>query len=334
MKNLIVNILSIKNNHEEKKEKEKDKDKDKDNKTILKSSKNVYHNKPSNKRVTIIDINDIKGKDIHLNHKNENNNCQVKTVNTDKKKNNNNDNDNITNYHIIKNKEYSIDENDKKKENENNKSHINENKENDENIEKNKIDENPETKRERLKKSRGLRKILTKKVKEKKEILRTYFKKFYLGGLYISIRKGVRNRTEGIRKALLENKRVRSVEHKRISTCELILKNNLFNFSVAEEENMDNEENIKKRNQLLTKIIYRKDRVHTLVLKSAFQKLNLRVKLLSLNAAKKERSSQSKKIVKGKKKKNIRKSQSYDVSTNKFINKDLDNIDKNNKNNK
>ena len=103
-----------------------------------------------------------------------------------------------------------------------------------------------------------------------------------------------------------------------------------FNFSVREEDNKENEENINKRNILLTKIIYRKDRVHTLVLKTAFQKLNLRVKLLSLNAAKQKRSTQSKKIVKGKRK-NKQKSQSADAATNKFINKDLDRIDKNKK---
>ena len=147
----------------------------------------------------------------------------------------------------------------------------------------------------------------------------------------MSIRKGVRNKTEEIKKALLEKKRVRSVEHKRISTCELhLLNNNIFNFSVREEDNKENEENIKKRNILLTKIIYRKDSVHTLVLKTAFQKLNLRVKLLSLNAAKQKRSTQSKKIVKGKRK-NKQKSQSVDAATNKFINKDLDSIDKNKK---
>ena len=318
-----INILSIKNNNV--KTEQNHEEKEKDNKAILKSSKRINHHKPSNKRVTIIDM---KGKDPILNHRNENNNNHLKTVNTDKKINNN-ENNNINNYQIINNKDNSIDENNKK-ENENKNNNIKENKEkneNIENIENNKVDENPETKRERLKKSRGLRKILTKKVKEKKEILRTYFRKFYLGGLYMSIRKGVRNRTQDIKKALLEKKRVRSVEHKRISTCELLLNKNLFNFSVREEEMMENEENIKKRNQLLTKIIYRKDRVHTLVLKTAFQKLNLRVKLVSLNAAKKLRATQSKKTVKGKRKR-LLKSQSVDAATNKFINKDLENIDK------
>ena len=316
-----INILSIKNNHVKAEQNHEEKGKEKENKAILKSSKRINHHKPSNKRVTIIDI---KGKDPLLSHRNENNNNHLKVVNTDKNNNNNENNNNITNYQIINNKDNSIDENNNKKENENKNNNIKEKKEN---IENNKVDENPETKRERLKKSRGLRKILTKKVKEKKEILRTYFRKFYLGGLYISIRKGVRNRTQDIKRALLEKKRVRSVEHKRISTCELLLNKNLFNFSVGEEEYMENEENIKKRNQLLTKIIYRKDRVHTLVLKTAFQKLNLRVKLVSLNAAKKLRATQSKKTVKGKRKKTL-KSQSVDAATNKFINKDLENIDK------
>ena len=233
---------------------------------------------------------------------------------------------NINNYHIIiNNNENKI----KKDNNDNNNNNNNDNKNenlidndnNKENVEKIEIEENPEEKKERIKKSRGLRKLLTKKVKEKKELLRVYFKKFYLGGLYMSIRQGVRKKTLEMKKLRTENKRVKSVEHKRGSK---FLQNNLFNFSVREEEeenDNDHNNNIKRRNHLLTKIIYRKDRIHTLVLKSIFQKLNLRVKLLSLNAVKKE---QSKNRTKGKKKYK-RKSQSLEQ---KFVNISLDENDK------
>ena len=312
-----INIICIKKNKLKKHE-------EKDNKKILKNSKNYTQNKTSNKRVTIIDI---KNKDNNENI-NENNNISdfTKAMSSDIiEKNHEKSQFNINNYHIIiNNNENKI----KKDNNDNNNNNNNDNKNenlidndnNKENAEKIEIEENPEEKKERIKKSRGLRKLLTKKVKEKKELLRVYFKKFYLGGLYMSIRQGVRKKTLEMKKLRTENKRVKSVEHKRGSK---FLQNNLFNFSVREEEENDNDynNNIKRRNHLLTKIIYRKDRIHTLVLKSIFQKLNLRVKLLSLNAVKKE---QSKNRTKGKKKYK-RKSQSLEQ---KFVNISLDENDK------
>ena len=313
-----INIICIKKNKLKKHE-------EKDNKKILKNSKNYTQNKTSNKRVTIIDI---KNKDNNENI-NENNNISdfTKAMSSDIiEKNHEKSQFNINNYHIIiNNNENKI----KKDNNDNNNNNNNDNKNenlidndnNKENAEKIEIEENPEEKKERIKKSRGLRKLLTKKVKEKKELLRVYFKKFYLGGLYMSIRQGVRKKTLEMKKLRTENKRVKSVEHKRGSK---FLQNNLFNFSVREEEeenDNDYNNNIKRRNHLLTKIIYRKDRIHTLVLKSIFQKLNLRVKLLSLNAVKKE---QSKNRTKGKKKYK-RKSQSLEQ---KFVNISLDENDK------
>ena len=313
-----INIICIKKNKLKKHD-------EKDNKKILKNSKNYTQNKTSNKRVTIIDI---KNKDNNENI-NENNNISdfTKAMSSDIiEKNHEKSQFNINNYHIIiNNNENKI----KKDNNDNNNNNNNDNKNenlidndnNKENVEKIEIEENPEEKKERIKKSRGLRKLLTKKVKEKKELLRVYFKKFYLGGLYMSIRQGVRKKTLEMKKLRTENKRVKSVEHKRGSK---FLQNNLFNFSVREEEeenDNDHNNNIKRRNHLLTKIIYRKDRIHTLVLKSIFQKLNLRVKLLSLNAVKKE---QSKNRTKGKKKYK-RKSQSLEQ---KFVNISLDENDK------
>ena len=314
-----INIICIKKNKLKKHE-------EKDNKKILKNSKNYTQNKTSNKRVTIIDI---KNKDNNENI-NENNNISdfTKAMSSDIiEKNHEKSQFNINNYHIIINnnenkiKKDNNDNNNNNNNNDNKNENLIDNDNNKENVEKIEIEENPEEKKERIKKSRGLRKLLTKKVKEKKELLRVYFKKFYLGGLYMSIRQGVRKKTLEMKKLRTENKRVKSVEHKRGSK---FLQNNLFNFSVREEEeenDNDHNNNIKRRNHLLTKIIYRKDRIHTLVLKSIFQKLNLRVKLLSLNAVKKE---QSKNRTKGKKKYK-RKSQSLEQ---KFVNISLDENDK------
>ena len=41
-------------------------------------------------------------------------------------------------------------------------------------------------------KGRGLRKILNKKAKEKKELLRKYFHKFYQAGILLALRKGTK----------------------------------------------------------------------------------------------------------------------------------------------
>ena len=66
--------------------------------------------------------------------------------------------------------------------------------------------------------------------------------------------------------------------------------------------------NIARRNELLEKIFYRKDRIRTIIMKTTFQKFNLRAKLLSLKADKKERKSISNSKNRGKKRKNTSKS--------------------------
>ena len=141
-------------------------------------------------------------------------------------------------------------------------------------------------KRERLKKSRGLRKILTKKGKEKKEILRKYFHKFYLGGIYASIRKGARKRTSEMK----QQKRNRSVDNKH--------EFNLLNISmnIDEEEENNTEKGKNRRNELLTKIFNRKDRIMILIMKKTLEKYNLRAKLMSLEKSRKGRNRYTDKI--------------------------------------
>ena len=135
---------------------------------------------------------------------------------------------------------------------------------------------------------------MTKKGKEKKEVLKKYFNRFYLACFYASIIHGVRKKTDQIKK-----KRNKSVDH-NIDSIK-VLKDPKFdrlNISNDEDDLLLNLKNT--RNQLLTKIFYRKDRMHTLIMKKTFEKFNLRAKLLSLQENKKERLAKTKPKKKGK----------------------------------
>ena len=311
----------------------------KNTKNILKTSNNLNKATP-NKRDTIIGLNyqnytlnigknkeeEKQNKEnINVNNENDNiniininitnNNNETTYLNNNKEKNEtiNNNNDKINNDAI--NNENNVILN-----NINGTVNLNINKENNNPINNNddtttvdiEVEDNSEEKKKRLKKSRGLRKLLAKKAQEKKDNLRKYFIKFYLAGLYMAIRKGVRRKTCDIKKK--SNNRSRSAEQRRGTTINIMQDVNLFNFSVREEE-MDNI-NAKKK-ELLTKIIYRKDRIKNLIMKTTFEKFNLRAKLLSLKADKMERMNSSK--YKNKvKKKGKKSSKSVPQSNNKI----------------
>ena len=151
----------------------------------------------------------------------------------------------------------------------------------------NEVKLDPKEKQERLKKSRGLRKLLTKKEKEKKDTLKKYFRKFFINGLYLSIKKKSSNIKEEP-----PTKRSQSSFGKRGSIMKLNTLNNTFLFDLNNiEMNNNKEEVVDEKIKLLERIFYRKDRIHTLIAKQTFQKYNLRVKLISLKEAKKERIS-------------------------------------------
>ena len=147
-----------------------------------------------------------------------------------------------------------------------------------------------------MRKSRQLRKLLTKKSKEKKEVLKKYFNRFYLACFYASIILGVRQKTSE-----LKNRRYNSVDNK-VNRKSII--GQKFDLNMNNNEGGDDEDilfNIKnKRIQILTKIFYKKDRLHFLIMKKTFEKLNLRVKLLSLQETKRERQSKVRTKKKGK----------------------------------
>ena len=170
--------------------------------------------------------------------------------------------------------------------------------------------ENPIEKNERMKKSRGLRKLLTKRGKEKKDTLRKYFRKFYLAGIFMSIRQGLKQKTLDIKDR--KTKRTKSVDQGRPVTVNRGAKYSLNDNDEDNEENEEINKNKIKKKLLLSKIVYRKDRVQTVILKKNFQKLNLRAKLISLQEAQKERLAKSKTKSKLRKKK-IFKSKSVDA---------------------
>ena len=265
--------------------------KSKENKAILKSSKNGT--KIGNKRVTIIDI-----KDKHFllnNNKNEYNNNNITNIKTIKK-DSNDIRDSSKNVCLINNENNINNNNNNLKDVEIKSEDININ------DKKDSIEEDVEEKKARLKKSRGLRKLLNKKVQEKKEMLKKYFRKFYLAGIMVSIRLGVRKKTLEEKELKLESNRAKSHQNKIKIANGLFNNNYLLQFTRNDDEEEEIDINIKRRNELLTKIIYRKDRICNLILKQSLQKLNLRVKLLSLNSIKKERLAQSKSKSKAKKK--------------------------------
>ena len=173
--------------------------------------------------------------------------------------------------------------------------------------------EDPKEKNERIKKSRGLRKLLTKRGKEKKDNLRKYFRKFYLAGIFMSIRQGMKQKNMDVKDK--RNKRTRSVDQGRPLTV-----NKSATYHLNDNDNDDEEDEIIEQNKalkikkklLLSKIVYRKDRVQTLIMKKSFQKLNLRTKLISLQAAQKERLARTKTKPKLKKK-SKHKSKSVDA---------------------
>ena len=160
------------------------------------------------------------------------------------------------------------------------------------NIIKTEMIEDPKEKNERIKKSRGLRKLLTKRGKEKKEILRKYFRKFYLSGIFMSIRQSVRHKNMDIKDR--NAKRTKSVDQSRTMPISKGAKYYLNDNDEDDEVIQQNKAVKIKKKLLLSKIVYRKDRVLTLILKKSFQKLNLRVKLISLQAAQKERLARTK----------------------------------------
>ena len=128
----------------------------------------------------------------------------------------------------------------------------------------------------RLEKSRGLRKILSKRALEKKELLRLYFFKFYRAGIVSQFKKIKRRKTCQFR--IPNSLNIESKESKEINE-----KSNIETKETIFLKNLKEKEELKKRMvKSLEKIIFKEDRRNKIILKNALQKYFLMTKLESV----------------------------------------------------
>ena len=206
---------------------------------------------------------------------NDNTNILENNTNNDNK----NDNHNINNDNEI-NKEKEKEKEDKEKQ------EINKEKEK-EDKEKNEL-------KERLKKSRGLRKLMNKKANERLELLRINFFKFYRAGIVSQFRNAKKRKTchfkgnfnFGIANEITPEERIKTQTSKALTSKAL----------------KEKEELKKKTLYILGKIIFRADRRNMIIISKCFKKYLLKAKLESLKSIIGNDNVKKKKKKKGKKK--------------------------------
>ena len=130
--------------------------------------------------------------------------------------------------------------------------------------------------KERLRKSRGLRKLMNKKATEKQELLRYYFFKFYRAGLFISRFKAYSKRRRSCQLTAPINidlvKLYSKKEKKKICEKEL-----------NKKEEKERKEDLKEKiYEKLQKIFYKTDRKNMIIKNKVFKKFYLKAKLESL----------------------------------------------------
>ena len=235
--------------------------------------------------------------------------------------------------------------------NRNNKDENNDNKEN-KNADNSKTDaeelkeQNKAFIDERVQKARGLRKLLTRRVKEKNETLRKYFHKFYQAGIMRKVR-SVRRLTSKIienknSQLLLLKKNFEIQNDNSISVSRYNNTNNLNNFStnnniLSKSENKENnnveikdldedlnnflrksksaiikfdEEKKAQKEKVKEKLrilFYKADRLNSKIKRNVFQKYYLRSKLESIENISGNMKKKKSKRKKSKKKSNIAK---------------------------
>ena len=150
----------------------------------------------------------------------------------------------------------------------------------------------------RLKKSRGLRKLMSKRAIEKKELLRIYFFKFYRAGIVSQFRKIKRRKTCQFKMPMsfeLNNKMLEDKQKDKEKELE--------DESIAKEKK-EKEELKKKTIRILERIIFKEDRRFKIFLKNVFQRFYLMTKLDSVkNVLDSDKSNNKKKKRRLKKKK-------------------------------
>ena len=210
----------------------------------------------------------------------ENDYDNVNDKNNEIIKKNDNDNDKDTNNEIIKKNDNDINNEVTKK--------------NDDDINK----EEEKKLKQRLRKSRSLRRILIKKAREKKEILKTYFYRFYQAGIIAKFKKQKR------RKSCIIN----SNFNLNLSSQILINKsdNKLMSMAIDEKKELDKLK--EKMRSALLKLVYKKDRKNAIIMKKSLQKFYLKAKYESVkNIIDKDKDKDKDKSKKKKKKKHKKK---------------------------
>ena len=222
-------------------------------------------------------------------------------------------------------------------------------------ISEEKPEEVEKKKENKYEKSRGLRRLLNKKAKEKKELLRKYFFKFYKAGVLISMRQKAKRaslykKMEGVDFETAMNTVVRSVS---INGIEVDENSNVDDFQAAltkrreekkcqkekEEEARIEEEHVEKENEELLnelkkvkekalQILFCKlDRNNQKILKKKFDVYYLKSKVLSLNQYVINKPRRTRTLKKKEKSKQSKRSSLHMKNGNQFINKILGDAD-------
>ena len=168
----------------------------------------------------------------------------------------------------------------------------------------------------RVEKAKGLRKLLSRKVKEKKEILREYFYKFYRAGILAKVRSVRRLTRTYIQRTSQGNNLILNIENALKKEDKSL---NLFyskSQSVMIEKEKEKEEFKLKRKQILEKILYKTDRKNVKIMRNFFEKYYLRAKLESFG------NNILPKKKKKKKKKKVNKKESKEKDDNKEFEED------------
>ena len=135
----------------------------------------------------------------------------------------------------------------------------------------------------RIQKARGLRKLLSRKTKEKNEKLRIYFYKFYRAGIFSKMRSVRKLTSKYIRNSMTKKENTKTEEQIKAEVEEDKYLSNFLkkSKSVILLHKKEKEEKQLKRKKLLEKIIFKADRNNVKIIKNVFEKYYLRSKLIS-----------------------------------------------------
>ena len=259
------------------------------------------------------------GKLSHLDKKSENNDekTEVHNLNFSSEDENNNENENektnIKENNVIKKVHFSLLDIQKREEE---KSEKQEEKEEKEKAEK----------KARLKRSRSLRRLMIKKVNERRDLLRLYFYKFYRAGIVNKFRSIKKRKTCQVRESIkLSDLNINKINSGEINSLETP-KRLKSTKGISSKDLKEKEELKQKIVEILERIIFKTDRKNMIILKGIFQKFYLKVKIESVTNIIVNDKAKKKKKKKMKKKKNS--------ETKKIIDKEQENIQNNEKDNK